>query len=60
MDIEKEQLIQMLQMYKQKYADLMEEAIMYQVAFSKQVQDNKLLQEQVDNLQRQINEMNHE
>lgn len=58
--MEKEQLIQMLQMYKQKYADLMEEAIMYQVAFSKQVQDNKLLQEQVDNLQRQINEMNHE
>lgn len=58
--MEKEQLIQMLQMYKQKSADLMEEAIMYQVAFSKQVQDNKLLQEQVDNLQRQINEMNHE
>ncbi len=58
--MEKEQLIQMLQMYKQKYADLMEEAIMYQVAFSKQVQDNKLLQEQVDNLQRQIKEMNHE
>lgn len=58
--MEKEQLIQMLQIYKQKYADLMEEAIMYQVAFSKQVQDNKLLQEQVDNLQRQINEMNHE
>lgn len=58
--MEKEQLIQMLQMYKQKYADLMEEAIMYQVAFSKQVQDNKLLQEQVDNLQRQISEMNHE
>lgn len=58
--MEKEQLIQMLQVYKQKYADLMEEAIMYQVAFSKQVQDNKLLQEQVDNLQRQINEMNHE
>lgn len=58
--MEKEQLIQMLQMYKQKYADLMEEAIMYQVAFSKQVQDNKLLQEQVSNLQRQINEMNHE
>ena len=60
MGMEKEQLIQMLQMYKQKYADLMEEAIMYQVAFSKQVQDNKLLQEQVSNLQRQINEMNHE
>lgn len=58
--MEKEQLIQMLQMYKQKYADLMEEAIMYQVAFSKQVQDNKLLQEQVTNLQKQINEMNHE
>lgn len=58
--MEKEQLIQMLQAYKQKYADLMEEAIMYQVAFSKQVQDNKLLQEQVDNLQRQISEMNHE
>lgn len=58
--MEKEQLIQMLQMYKQKYADLMEEAIMYQVAFSKQVQDNKLLQEQVSNLQRQISEMNHE
>lgn len=58
--MEKEQLIQMLQMYKQKCADLMEEAIMYQVAFSKQVQDNKLLQEQVDNLQRQISEMNHE
>ena len=58
--MEKEQLIQMLQVYKQKYADLMEEAIMYQVAFSKQVQDNKLLQEQVDNLQKQINEMNHE
>lgn len=58
--MEKEQLIQMLQMYKQKYADLMEEAIMYQVAFSKQVQDNKLLQEQLDNLQRQISEMNHE
>lgn len=58
--MEKEQLIQMLQVYKQKYADLMEEAIMYQVAFSKQVQDNKLLQEQVDNLQRQISEMNHE
>lgn len=58
--MEKEQLIQMLQVYKQKYADLMEEAIMYQVAFSKQVQDNKLLQEQVDNLQNQINEMNHE
>ena len=58
--MEKEQLIQMLQAYKQKYADLTEEAIMYQVAFSKQVQDNKLLQEQVDNLQRQISEMNHE
>ena len=58
--MEKEQLIQMLQAYKQKYADLMEEAIMYQVAFSKQVQDNKLLQEQVTNLQNQINEMNHE
>lgn len=58
--MEKEQLIQMLQVYKQKYADLMEEAIMYQVAFSKQVQDNKLLQEQVTNLQNQINEMNHE
>ena len=58
--MEKEQLIQMLQVYKQKYADLMEETIMYQVAFSKQVQDNKLLQEQVDNLQRQISEMNHE
>ena len=60
MGMEKEQLIQMLQVYKQKYADLMEEAIMYQVAFSKQVQDNKLLQEQVTNLQNQINEMNHE
>lgn len=58
--MEKEQLIQMLQVYKQKYADLMEEAIMYQVAFSKQVQDNKLLQEQVTNLQNQINEMNRE
>ena len=58
--MEKEQLIQMLQVYKQKYADRMEEAIMYQVAFSKQVQDNKLLQEQVTNLQNQINEMNHE
>lgn len=58
--MEKEQLIQMLQMYKQKYADLMEEAIMYQVAYSKQVQDNKLLQEQVSNLQIQISEMNHE
>lgn len=58
--MEKEQLIQMLQVYKQKYADLMEEAIMYQVAFSKQVQDNKLLQEQVTNLQNQIKEMNHE
>lgn len=58
--MEKEQLLEIISMYKQALADATEEKFAYQVMLKAQVKQIQELDLQIQNLQNQINEMNRE
>lgn len=58
--MEKEQLLDIMSMYKQALADAIEEKFAYQAMIKLQAKQIQQLDEQIQNLQNQINEMNGE
>lgn len=58
--MEKEQLLEIVSMYKQALADATEEKFAYQALIKAQAKQIQQLDEQMHNLQNQINQMNGE
>lgn len=55
--MEREELLKMIQLYKTKLADIEEQAIMYQVIISKQVEEKDAMQQMISNLEMQVKEL---
>lgn len=55
--MEREELLKMIQLYKTKLADIEEQAIMYQVIISKQVEEKDAMQQMINNLEIQVKEL---
>ena len=58
--MEKEQLLEIISMYKKALADATEEEFAYQAMLKAQAKQIQELDLQIQNLQNQINEMNRE
>lgn len=58
--MEKEQLLEIISMYKKALADATEEKFAYQAMLKAQAKQIQELDLQIQNLQNQINEMNRE
>lgn len=54
--MEKEQLIEMIKLYKQHLADAMEEKMAYQVLVAKQAKQLQEMEQQIQNLNAQLAE----
>ena len=55
--MEREELLNMIQLYKTKLADIEEQAIMYQVIISKQAEEKDAMQQMINNLEIQVKEL---
>ena len=56
--MEKEQLIEVIKLYKQNLADAMEEKMAYQVLVAQQAKQLQEMGQQIQNLNAQLNELN--
>lgn len=54
--MDKDQLIEMIKLYKQHLADALEEKMAYQVLVAQQAKQLQQLEEQIQNLNAQLNE----
>lgn len=57
--MEKEQLIEVIKLYKQQLADAMEEKMVFQVLVNQQAKQLQEMEQQIQNLNAQLNEVNH-
>lgn len=55
--MEKEQLIEVIKLYKQYLADAMEEKMVFQVLVNQQAKQLQEMEQQIQNLNAQLNEM---
>lgn len=56
--MEKEQLIEVIKLYKQQLADAMEEKMVFQVLVNQQAKQLQEMEQQIQNLNAQLNEVN--
>lgn len=56
--MEKEQLIEVIKLYKQQLADAMEEKMVFQVLVNQQAKQLQEMEQQIQNLNAQLNERN--
>lgn len=56
--MEKEQLIEVIKLYKQCLADAMEEKMVFQVLVNQQAKQLQEMEQQIQNLNAQLNERN--
>ena len=56
--MEKEQLIEVIKLYKQYLADAMEEKMVFQVLVNQQAKQLQEMEQQIQNLNAQLNERN--
>lgn len=56
--MEKDQLIEVIKLYKQYLADAMEEKMVFQVLVNQQAKQLQEMEQQIQNLNAQLNEVN--